>query len=244
MIRALIKLAKKLVLGYKADSESYISHLRKRGCQIGEYTHIWDPMRSLIDETRPDLIEIGNNVCITRGVVILTHGYDWSVLQGKYGEVIGSSGKVTIGDNVFIGINTVILKGTKIGDNVIIGAGSLVNKEIPSNCVAAGNPAKVIMSLDEYYEKRKKESVEEAKELAITYYQKYKRRPPISLFREFFWLFLERDENSLRKHGFHQVLELGGNYGMSKAKFMNSTPNYNGFDDFLTHCGIPSGAAD
>lgn len=57
---------------------------------------------------------------------ILTHGYDWSVLKGKYGEVLGSAGKVTIGDNCFIGMNTVILKGTSIGKNTIIGAGSVV----------------------------------------------------------------------------------------------------------------------
>ena len=52
-------------------------------------------------------------------------------------------------------MHTTILKGTNIGDNVIIGANSLVNKDIPSNCVAAGNPIKIIMPLDTYYMKRK-----------------------------------------------------------------------------------------
>lgn len=50
-------------------------------------------------------------------------------------------------------MHTTILKGTNIGDNVIIGANSLVNKDIPSNCVAAGNPIKIIMPLDTYYMK-------------------------------------------------------------------------------------------
>lgn len=62
---------------------------------------------------------------------------------------------VSIGNNVFIGVNSTILKGVHIGNNVIIGANSLVNKDIPDNCVAAGNPCKVRMTLEEYYEKKK-----------------------------------------------------------------------------------------
>lgn len=57
---------------------------------------------------------------------------------------------------MFIGMNTTILKGVHIGNNVVIGAGSFVNKDIPDNCVAAGNPCKVIMSIEEYFEKQKK----------------------------------------------------------------------------------------
>lgn len=51
---------------------------------------------------------------------------------------------IEIGENVFIGCNSLILKGSKIGDNSVIGAGSVVSGEIPGNCIAAGNPAKVI----------------------------------------------------------------------------------------------------
>ena len=73
-----------------------------------------------------------------------------------YHEVIGSSGKVKIGNNVFVGANSTILKGVSIGNNVIIGANSLVNKEVPDNVVIAGNPARVIMSIEEYYQKEKR----------------------------------------------------------------------------------------
>ena len=52
-----------------------------------------------------------------------------------------------IGNNVFIGMNTTILKGTTIGDNVIIGAGSVVTKNIPAGVIVAGNPAKVIREI-------------------------------------------------------------------------------------------------
>lgn len=116
---------------------------------------IFDPQTTIIDETRPWMIEIGNDVQITSGVTLLTHGYDWSVLKGVYGEVLGSSGVLKIGNNVFIGMHSTILKGVTIGNNVIIGANSLVNKDIPDNCVAAGNPCRVIMSLEEYYKKGK-----------------------------------------------------------------------------------------
>ena len=132
--------------------------------KIGEEVLIVNPRNVDIDGTRPWLIEIGNNVTITCGVTILTHGYDWSVIMNKYdGQMYASSGKVKIGNNVFIGTKTTILKGVEVGDNVIIGANSLVNKNIPSNVVVAGNPAKVIISIEEYKNKRKQEYLNEAK---------------------------------------------------------------------------------
>lgn len=56
-----------------------------------------------------------------------------------------------------------------VGNNVIIGANSLVNRDIPDNCVAVGNPCRFIMNIDEYYEKRKSEQIKEATELVQTY---------------------------------------------------------------------------
>lgn len=65
-------------------------------------------------------------------------------------------GKVKIGDNVFIGAESVVMPGVTIGDNVIIGANSTVTKDIPANTVAAGSPAHVICTLEEYLSKNKK----------------------------------------------------------------------------------------
>jgi acetyltransferase-like isoleucine patch superfamily enzyme len=59
-------------------------------------------------------------------------------------------GKIKIGNNVFIGINAIILPGVTIGNNVIIGAGSLVNSDIPDNSVVAGIPARIIKDIDSY----------------------------------------------------------------------------------------------
>ena len=58
-----------------------------------------------------------------------------------------------MGDNVFIGAGTIVLPSVTIGDHVIIGAGSVVASDIPSDSVAAGVPAKVICSLEEYYQR-------------------------------------------------------------------------------------------
>lgn len=61
------------------------------------------------------------------------------------------SKEIVIGDDVLIGTRCIILKGVHIGDNVIIGAGSIVVKDIPSGCIAAGNPCKIIKSNDKCY---------------------------------------------------------------------------------------------
>ena len=83
---------KKIVYGDKASSEAYIKYLRNIGMKIGDESTIYVPKKTQIDTTRPWLIDIGKNVKITEGVTILTHGFDWSVLKGVYGDILGSSG--------------------------------------------------------------------------------------------------------------------------------------------------------
>lgn len=220
----------------KASSDSYINFLKKKGVNIGNGTKFYNPRTTNIDITRPFLINIGENVQITSGVTILTHGYDWSVIKSVYGEVLGSSGKVNIGNNVFIGVNTTILKGVSIGNNVIIGANSLVNKDIPDNSIVAGNPAKFIMNLEEYYKKRQKLQFNEAKELAQEYYKKYKVVPDKSLFREFFWLFEERYNSTIDE--FNDVLKLQNNYEESIKIFRNTKPMFKSYEEFIRSCDI------
>lgn len=64
-------------------------------------------------------------------------------------------GKIFIGNYVYIGANAVVLPGVTIGDNSLIAAGSVVTKSIPANVVVAGNPAKIICTIEEYYERNK-----------------------------------------------------------------------------------------
>lgn len=106
--------------------------------------------------SEPYLITIGNNVEITDGVRILTHDGGVKVaMELSLCENVDLMGRVVIGNNVFIGINTIILPGVEIGDNVIIGAGSIVTKNILSNTVACGVPARALCSIEEYYTKNK-----------------------------------------------------------------------------------------
>ena len=217
------KILRKLLYGNKADSKTYIEYLRSLGMKIGEETTIYVPTKTQIDTTRPWLISIGNNVKITENVTILTHGFDWSVLKGVYGDILGSGGGVAIGNNVFIGMKSTILKGVHIGNNVIIGANSLVNKDIPDNCVAAGNPCKVIMGLEAYHEKRKAAQVAEARELVQLYRERYGREP---------------DEKAL--HGndelpecWESMMKLGGNYEYTKEQFKKNNKKFKDMDEFL-----------
>ncbi|MBR2339632.1 MAG: acyltransferase [Clostridia bacterium] len=228
------RMIRSLILREKADSDAYIKYLRKKGMRIGERTVVYEPRSVVIDVTRPWMIEMGDDVKITHGVIILTHGFDWSVLKGAYGDVLGSSGKVTVGNNVFIGMNSIILKGVTVGNNVIIGAGSLVNKDVPDNCVVAGNPAKVIMSLDDYHEKRKAAQQKEAEETVSEYRKVYGKDPDENVMSEFFWLFTDCPENLPPKWEYH--MSLCGNRELSAKLMREHKISYKNIEDFFLHC--------
>ncbi len=227
-LKRIIKIIK---YGYRGDSKSYVKHLKKSGCSIGERVTFFSPETIAVDITRPWLVSIGNDVQITQGVKILTHGYDWSVLKGVYGDVLGSSGSVSVGNNVFIGTNTIILKGVHIGNNVIIGAGSVVTGDIPDNCVAAGNPCKMIMSLNDYYEKRKKAQLAEAAELVSLYRNRYGKEPDDRVLHEFFWLFSDGD--SILTPKWKEMMKLVGNETYSYKQLENNVKQFNDMSDFL-----------
>ena len=96
-------------------------------------------------------LEIGEHVTLASGVHVYTHdSSSYRVLNLPKDPVNGSHierAPVKIGNNVQIGANSVVLKGVTIGNNVVIGALSLVNCDIPSNCVAAGSPCRIIRKI-------------------------------------------------------------------------------------------------
>lgn len=91
------------------------------------------------------MITIGDAVMFGPGVSIATVGHPINPAMREYMYC----DPVTIGNNCWIGANSVICPGVTIGENTVIGAGSVVNKDIPANCIAAGNPCKVIRQIDE-----------------------------------------------------------------------------------------------
>lgn len=147
-------IVQRLVYGSRRDSQSYVAYLKRLGVTIGEGTIIFDPPSTIIDVQNPGLLSIGRDVRITAKSIILTHDYSWSVIARMTGECLGGVAPVRIGDNVFIGMNAIVLPGTTIGNNVIVGAGSIVSKNLPDDCVCVGSPAKPIMSIEEFREKK------------------------------------------------------------------------------------------
>lgn len=94
----------------------------------------------LFDTMNDVNVEIGSNVLITSGVKIINH---YPIIT-EAGIKEYYKGNIIVGDNVFIGMNSLIIKPVTIGDNAIIGAGSVVSKNVEKNTIIAGNPAKAI----------------------------------------------------------------------------------------------------
>lgn len=134
---------RELLIGPQNES---IESLRKRGVRVGEDVAIYN---SDIDGGYGFLIDIGNRVTITNAT-ILTHDASTKRALG-YAKV----GRVSIGDDTFIGYGSIVLPGVSIGQKVIVGAGSVVREDIPDNCVVTGNPARVVCSTDEYIERNR-----------------------------------------------------------------------------------------
>ena len=128
-----------------------IKYAKSIGVNIGDNCRLLGIKPSTFG-SEPYLIHIGNHVTITSGVRFITHDGGVWVFREENPD-IEVFGPIYIGDNTFIGINTIILPGVRIGNNCVIGAGSVVTKDVPSNTVYAGVPAKMICSIEEYREK-------------------------------------------------------------------------------------------
>jgi len=129
----------------------YIKKLIQKGLTIGEGCIFYGLPNF---GTEPFLIKIGNYVEVTSGVTFLTHDGSISVVRRIYSrDHLNKYGKIIVEDNCFIGTKAIILPNVTIGKNSIVGAGSVVTKNVPPNSVVAGNPAKVICSIDQYAEK-------------------------------------------------------------------------------------------
>ena len=146
-------------------TEKLISMGMKVGRNFGRLNGV------ILDPSHCWLIEIGDNVTLAPRVHILCHDASTKTFL-NYTKI----GRVTIGDNVFIGAESVVLPGVTIGSNVIVGANSTVTHDVPDNTVVAGSPARVICSLEEYLEKERRRM-----ETAPCYGEEYTLRQNVSM---------------------------------------------------------------
>jgi maltose O-acetyltransferase len=133
----------------QTNQERDLRELVRRGLKVGKRVYINPSV--IIDSEYPWLISIGDRCSLSVNVIILAH----DASPQKYLDYVKID-RVRIGSRTFIGAGSIILPGVNIGTDVILGAGSVVTHDIPNNCVAAGNPARVIETTAEFIEKHRK----------------------------------------------------------------------------------------
>lgn len=104
--------------------------VRSGECRIGNHVFMGNNSRVICREN----VVIGDEVMLSPNVQIYDHDHDYKA-QGGISSLKYKTGSVIIGNNVWIGANTVILRGSRIGDNCVIGAGSIIKGEVPANSV-------------------------------------------------------------------------------------------------------------
>lgn len=224
------KIIKRILYPNKYNSSAFTRYLKKRGCIVGEGTYFFAPKTTKIDVANACFITIGKYCKITSGVRILAHDYSYSVLRRVYHDIPKKAALTTIGDNVFIGVDSIILNGSEIGDNVIIGAGSVVSGKIPSNEVWGGNPAKFICTLKDYYNKCKSKFENSAELTVLQYQRRFNRNPSIQELQWFSTLFLDNGQSEYEKMSFN-----GDNKQEVIKDALSKHKKYNTYEEFIEH---------
>lgn len=130
---------------------------RFMGVTLGKNCRIYGNKPSMWG-SEPFLITIGDNVFITDGCQFVNHDGGTLILRKEVPD-LELTAPIAVGNDVYIGIRTIIMPGVTIGNRVIIGASSIVTKDIPDNSVCVGIPARVLKTVDEFLEKAKLNSL-------------------------------------------------------------------------------------
>lgn len=154
VFKSIIKImAKVYYLHIKRDNVAFARYM---GVRVGQHCQILaNP--SMAFGTEPWLIKLGDHVDITAGVTFLNHeGAMWCV-RGMNEQYRNDDmfRPITVGNNVMIGVNSLIMPGVRIGNNVIIAGHSVVTRDVPDGAIVAGVPAKQISSLESFIDKLK-----------------------------------------------------------------------------------------
>ena len=224
---------KKFLFPKTYSSEAYIAFLRSKGVHIGDNTRIYSPNHTIIDVQRPEMLHIGAYCKIASGVKIMCHDYSMSVARRKYHVHCGNAAETYIGDNVFIGVNALILMGSHIGSNSIVGAGAVVLGQFEDDVVIAGNPARVICTLEQYYKKHMDKQYETAKMYFEKLYEKHNRIPTVKeMGNAFAWMYLPRTRETVEEYsGFFKLS--GDDHDEIIEDFLSSRGMFASYDEFV-----------
>lgn len=124
------------------------SAARAQGVTVGDECHIYTNEFG----TEPSLIKIGERVTISSGVALLTHDGAAALFRDESGRRFRFA-PIEIGNDVFVGIGSILLPGVNVGDRCVIAAGAVVTKSVPSGTVVAGNPARIVGSFEDFSKK-------------------------------------------------------------------------------------------
>lgn len=145
MLKRIINKTKQLVAG-KSNEQLSIDACIAAGMKVGH--NVYGLVNCTIDYGSCWLIEIGDDVMFGPEVYLLSHDTSTKRFVGHT-----RVGKIIIGKNVFVGARTFIMPNVTIGENSIIGSCSVVTKDVPPNVVVAGNPARIITTVEAYRKK-------------------------------------------------------------------------------------------
>lgn len=153
---------------------------RRRGMTVGEGCRILTTQFG----SEPFLVTLGDRVTITSGVRLLTHDGSTWLVRGPDGERYQRFAPIVIGDDVFVGVQAIVMPGVTIGSRVVIGAGSVVTKDVPDDTVVAGNPARPVATYEAFADKVRRTAVpDDALKDASTYRERVERAIQVSANR-------------------------------------------------------------